>query len=103
MGAGRKAKPRRTRIASDSVEDLASLWLRDPSSELARSAGAAMLRTARRNRVRIPTELRMRACRGCRKMLNTSNSRTRVRAGRIIVTCLECNRVHRYLGGVSNS
>ena len=39
----------------------------------------------------------MRACRGCRKMLNTSNSRTRV-GGRIIVTCLECNRVHRYLG-----
>ena len=102
MGVRGKAKPRRTRIASDAVEGLARIWLQDPSSEVAQSAGAAMLRTARRNRVRIPSELRMRACRGCRKMLNTSNSRTRVRAGRIIVTCVECGRVHRYLGGVSN-
>lgn len=99
MGARGRARPRRSKIAYDAVGGLSRIWLSDPSSEVAQAAGSAMLRTARRNRVRIPGKLRMRSCRGCRKMLDSSNSRTRIRAGQIIVTCIECGRVHRYLGG----
>jgi len=97
MAARGRARPRRSKIASDAVGGLARIWLIDPSSEVAQAAGSAMLRTARRNRVRIPDKLRMRSCRCCRKMLDSSNSRTRIRAGQIIVTCVECGRVHRYL------
>tara|TARA_B100001113_G_scaffold175797_1_gene144046 strand:- start:2032 stop:2334 length:303 start_codon:yes stop_codon:yes gene_type:complete len=99
MGGRGNAGSRRAKIASDAVGGLAGIWLSDPSSEVAKAAGSAMLRTARRNRIRIPGELRMRSCRSCRKMLDSSNSRTRVRSGRIVVTCDECGRVHRYLGG----
>ena len=99
MGARGRTRPRRSKIASGAVGSLARIWLSNPSSEVAQSAGTAMLRTARRNRVRIPDELRMRACRSCRKMLNSSNSRTRIRSGQVIVTCIICGRIHRYSGG----
>mgnify|MGYP001403216502 CR=1 FL=1 len=99
MGARSRARPRRAKIASNAVGDLARIWLNDPSSEVAQAAGSAMLRTARRNRVRIPGKLRMRSCRGCRKMLDSSSSRTRIRVGQIIVTCVDCGRIHRYFGG----
>ena len=73
MGARGRTRPRRAKIASDAVDGLARVWRIDPSSEVAQAAGSAMLRTARRNRVRIPGELRMRSCRSCRKMLDSSN------------------------------
>ena len=98
MGARGRTRPRRAKIASDAVGSLARIWLIDPSSEVAQAAGSVMLRTARRNRVRIPDELRMRSCRSCRKMLDSSNSRTRIRAGQVIVTCVKCGRTHKYLG-----
>ena len=102
MGARGRTRPRRAKIASDAVGSLARIWLIDPSSEVAQAAGSAMLRTARRNRVRIPGELRMRSCRSCRKMLDSSNSRTRIRAGQVIVTCVKCGRTHKYLGSDKN-
>ena len=98
MGARGRTRPRRAKIASDAVGSLARIWLIDPSSEVAQAAGSVMLRTARRNRVIIPGELRMRSCRSCRKMLDSSNSRTRIRAGQVIVTCVKCGRTHKYLG-----
>lgn len=57
---------------------------------------------AMKHRVRIPRELRRRFCRRCGAYLVPGvNARIRIHDGRVVVTCLACGSMRRFvLGGV---
>lgn len=47
-------------------------------------------------RMRIPSELKRRFCKHCYKYLKPGiNARIRTRAGKVIISCLECNKFMR--------
>ena len=51
---------------------------------------------AMKTKSRIPLELKRRFCKNCYKYLQPGvNSRVRTRAGKIIISCLECNHFMR--------
>ena len=90
----------RRRLAIAGIESMTKLWSNPESDEIAHNAGKALIAIARRNRVRIPRKIRMRICRTCKKALNSTNSKTRIKMKSVRVSCLDCGRVHRYYGGV---
>jgi len=90
----------RRRHALAGIESMTRLWSNPESEEVAHNAGTTLIAIARRNRVRIPKRIRMRICRTCKKALNSTNSKTRIKMKCVVVSCLDCGRVHRYYGGV---
>ena len=90
----------RRRHATAGIESMTKLWSNPESDEIAHNAGKTLIAIARRNRVRIPRRIRMRICRTCKKALNSTNSKTRIKMKCVVVSCLDCGRVHRYYGGV---
>lgn len=53
-------------------------------------------RISMRHRVRIPSHLKRRICKGCGAYLVPgANSRVRARSGRVVTTCLECGHYKR--------
>tara|TARA_B100000900_G_scaffold415992_1_gene448371 strand:- start:2166 stop:2468 length:303 start_codon:yes stop_codon:yes gene_type:complete len=90
----------RRRHALAGIESMTRLWSNPESEEVAHNAGTTLIAIARRNRVRIPRRIRMRICRTCKKALNSTNSKTRIKMKCVVVSCLDCGRVHRYYGGV---
>ncbi|SFM66272.1 ribonuclease P protein component 4 [Methanolobus profundi] len=56
-----------------------------------------------RHRVSIPADLKRNFCRNCGSLLVPgSNSRTRLKNGYILMTCLECGSIKRYPFTASN-
>ncbi|MEK9864969.1 MAG: ribonuclease P Rpr2/Rpp21/SNM1 subunit [Euryarchaeota archaeon] len=98
-----KRRPRRVdriRLAQEGLESMARLWLTSDSPEISSNAGKTLIRLSRRHRIKVPTEIRMRVCRSCKKILDSNNSKTRIRLKGIVVSCMDCGRTHRYHGGV---
>ncbi len=63
-------------------------------------------RIGMRYRVSLPQELKRKMCKGCGSFLSPgSNCRVRLKNGRLTITCMNCNRVQRYLleGGRAES
>jgi len=100
MGRGNSGNNIRRKHALAGIESMARLWSNSKSGEIAHNAGTTLIAIARRNRVRIPRRMRFRICRTCKKPLNSTNSKTRIRMKSVMVSCLDCGRVHRYHGGV---
>ncbi|MBN2110922.1 MAG: ribonuclease P [Methanosarcinaceae archaeon] len=51
-----------------------------------------------RYRVSIPPELKRRMCKGCGSYLTPgANCRVRLRGGILVITCMKCGRIQRYL------
>ncbi|MDW7731852.1 MAG: ribonuclease P protein component 4 [Methanolobus sp.] len=51
-----------------------------------------------RYRVSIPSELKRRMCKGCGSFLAPGgNCRVRLKGGLLIITCMKCGKVQRYL------
>ena len=100
MGKGNPRNHNRRRHAIAGIESMARLWSNHESEEIAHNAGTTLIAIARRNRVRIPKRMRIRICRTCKKPLNSTNSKTRIKMKSVRVSCLDCGRVHRYYGGV---
>lgn len=100
MRRGNSRNNIRRRHAIAGIESMARLWSYPESEEIAHNAGTTLIAIARRNRVRIPRGMRFRICRTCKKPLNSTNSKTRIKKKSVRVSCLDCGRVHRYYGGV---
>lgn len=97
-GRGRRTK-QMVEIAGERIEllyreaDKAALGgrmdLADRYVELARNVGM-------RYNVRVPPPLRRKSCRACyRYLLPGTTSRTRLRRGRLVITCLRCGHITR--------
>jgi len=53
---------------------------------------------AMKTKVRIPPELKSKFCKHCYKFLKSGiNSRIRTRAGKVIISCLECKKFKRIM------
>lgn len=94
-----RSNPRRNRKsnANAAIEKLTDIWRKTNFPEIQGKSGSMIVDVARRNRIRMPFIVRTRFCRNCRVSLNSGNSRTRIRKRKLSVTCIGCDRTHRYL------
>ncbi|MGA1822537.1 MAG: ribonuclease P protein component 4 [Thermoplasmatota archaeon] len=98
-GRGKKSRLQ-LEVASDRIRtlyDLAVSRARSGDLILARRYTLLARKIGMRYTVRIPAHLKMITCRSCFvPMIPDVTSRTRIRNGRIITTCLECGRIMRH-------
>ncbi|MBN1391096.1 MAG: ribonuclease P [Candidatus Thermoplasmatota archaeon] len=98
-GRGKK-KPIIREAAADRIETLYSqafTMARKGELDLARRYLYLARKIGMRYTVRVPKRMKRSTCKGCMApMLPGITSRTRVRDGRRIITCLECGHVMRY-------
>ncbi len=66
-----------------------------PDKDLAHSHGELALRVARRYQVPLYPDQKAQVCRKCGAYRTTDASRVRIRAGRIVTSCLQCGHTHR--------
>lgn len=52
-------------------------------------------RLAMRHQAGLPTAARTKVCRGCDGFLGPRTARTRMRHGKVVTTCLRCQRIRR--------
>jgi ribonuclease P protein subunit RPR2 len=96
-----KAKRLRQEKALDAQIHLSGL-ISNPSNtmELRKNAARHLVKTSRRHRLPLPVQQRHWICRGCTTpLIPGTTSRTRIREGQRITTCLECGRIRRFGGG----
>lgn len=85
----------RQRIASGRIEALFGQALIRPA--YAKRYVVLARRMASRHKVRIPQKWRKRFCKKCSAFLTPGkNASVRMRAKRIVITCLECKSVKRF-------
>ena len=53
----------------------------------------------RKHRLKMPKSLQSRICHKCSVIINSTNTRVRVKNGMIIKSCLVCNNIRRYGSG----
>ena len=101
-GRGKK-RPIVREAAMDRIETLYRLafnMARSGEVDLARRYLKLARKVGMRYTIRIPTDLSRMTCRKCTApLLPGITSRSRIRSGRKIVTCLECGHVSRYPHG----
>ncbi len=89
------------RIARERIAllfDLAEKRMKEGEVDLAKRYVELMLNLSRKYNVRIPKEMKYRICKNCNSYLVPGkNARVRLRKHRIIVTCLSCGNVKRYV------
>ena len=92
-------KERRASLAKQ-AQSMLIKKINSDDDDVAENAAKHLVRTSRRNRLRVPNDYRRLICKGCSRILKPGiNQRIRVRAGMIVRTCLECGRTHRIGGG----
>ncbi|MEA3558905.1 MAG: ribonuclease P protein component 4 [Candidatus Thermoplasmatota archaeon] len=98
-GRGKK-RPLAREAAKERIETLYELsfkMTRSGELDLARRYIELARKIGMRYTVRIPSRLKRMSCKGCSTpLLPDITARIRVRAGRTIITCLECGHISRY-------
>jgi len=101
-GRGKK-RPIVREAASDRIESLYNLafnMARAGEMDLARRYLKLARKIGMRYTARVPVHLKRMTCKNCQgPLLPGITSRSRLRSGRKIVTCLECGHVSRYPHG----
>lgn len=98
-GRGKKSRLQ-LECANDRIRTLYGLAFnraRQGDLDLARRYTSLARKIGMRYTVRIPPHLKRTTCRSCFvPMIPDITARTRIRSGRVIMTCLECGDVMRY-------
>lgn len=92
------AKARRARKGETDLHELLALAAASAGKDerLMRSAVRDAIRLSERLRLRMPLEEKRKLCKKCYAYLRPGvTSRSRVRSGRVIITCLSCGNVKR--------
>ncbi len=63
------------------------------------NAATNLLALNRRHRLKLPKNISLMLCKKCNVIYNSKNSRTRIKHGQLIKTCLECDYIRRFGGG----
>ena len=103
MGKKRKrsSNPKGQRIANakETQNSLVNLLnvTKAKDSVIAHSSARQLLAVSRKHRLSLPNSTKMLLCRKCATpFAHGSNVRTRIKHGKKIVTCLNCNNIRRY-------
>ena len=81
----------------ETLYDLSFNMARTGELDLARRYLTLARKIGMRYTIKIPSRLKRRTCKECRvPLLPDITSRTRIRPGKMVVTCLECGHISRY-------
>jgi len=72
---------------------------RSDAPVIRQNAATNLLALNRRHRLKMPKNISLMLCKKCNVIYNSKNSRTRIKHGQLIKTCLECDYVRRLGGG----
>ncbi len=70
--------------------------------ELRQNAAHKLFALNKKHRLKMPKDIGLMVCKKCYVILNSTNSMTRIRDGKLIKTCKICNYVRRIGGRKSN-
>lgn len=103
MGNRRKrsSKPKAQRVANAKETQNSLIHLleitKDKNSVIAHSSARTILSVSRKHRLSLPNSAKLLLCRKCAiPFSHGKNVRTRIKYGKKIVTCLNCNHIRRY-------
>ena len=95
---GENMAKNRRKNAQIAVNQLSSIMLRynEIELEIVDSAARQLISVGKRHGVRANSEVTRLICRFCKKsLIPAKNARIRINSGRIVTTCIRCNRVYR--------
>ena len=69
------------------------------SVELKQNAAEKLIALNRKHRLKMPKQVGLMICKKCQILYDTNNSRTRIKHGQLIISCLKCESVRRIGGG----
>lgn len=69
------------------------------SKRLKNNAVKNLIALNRRHRLKMPKEARLMICKQCNVIKNSVNTRVRIKHSQLVISCLECNNIHRLGGG----
>lgn len=96
-----KSKSDRKRGSIMVQRELSSIILdnENKSAELKQNAAEKLIALNRKHRLEMPKQVGLMICKKCHVLYDTNNSRTRIKHGQLIISCLKCESVRRIGGG----
>jgi len=67
--------------------------------EVRHNALSKLISLSKRHRLKIPKKVGLMFCKQCEQLYDSTNVRTRIKHGQLIISCLICNDVRRVGGG----
>ena len=96
-----KFKSDRKRGSIKVQTDLSSIILDNDAipNQIKQNAAEKLIALNRKHRLKMPKQVGLMICKKCQILYDTSNSRTRIKHGQLIISCLKCESVRRIGGG----
>ncbi len=96
-----KSKSDRKRGSIKVQRELSSIILDNETTsvELKQNSAEKLIALNRKHRLKMPKQVGLMICKKCYVLYDTNNSRTRIKHGQLIISCLKCESVRRIGGG----